>query len=453
MRTEFAHAQFQSAMNDCEVVDMSRVPVLAILGSTGCGKSRLGIELAQRFSGEIISADSMQVYKGLDIITAKVTEQEKAMAPHHMLDIVDPLNPSFTVLQFRNMALPIIDDLLAKKKLPIIVGGTNYYIESLLWQILIAKAESDADIEGLTYPKKAKVELDRSTTKSNDELYEELTKVDPEMATMVHSNNRRKIIRSLEVFEQHGVTHSELLRAQRRAGGCELGGPLRYRNSILLWLRCDKKVLDERLESRVDAMLETGLVQELLDFHRRYNEQRIKSNTSADYTTGIFQSIGFKEFHAYLLLPEEKKREKKGEQLLQQGINDLKLVTKRYAKKQEKWITNRLIRCPDRQMPLIYELDCTDTSQWNSRVYEPAVAIIEAAMRGEKSEQKPSNETILRQKYINSSDKKRHYCNVCDRIFIGKLQWEAHLVSNKHKKVLRKKKLEEQKKTEESSRL
>ncbi|CAL7940787.1 unnamed protein product [Xylocopa violacea] len=427
---------------------MSRVPVLAILGSTGSGKSRLGIELARRFSGEIISADSMQVYKGLDIITAKVTEQEKAMAPHHMLDIVDPLNPSFTV----------IDNLLAKKKLPIIVGGTNYYIESLLWQVLIAGAETDADVgqlnkklEDATYRKKAKIELDRSTTKSNSELYEELTKVDPEMAMTIHENNRRKIIRSLEVFEQYGVTHSELLKAQRIAGGSDLGGPLRYPDSILLWLRCEQKVLDERLESRVDAMLETGLVQELLDFHRRYNEQRIKSNTSADYTKGIFQSIGFKEFHAYLVLPEEEKREKKGEKLLQQGIDDLKLVTKRYAKRQEKWIKNRLIRCADRQVPLLYELDCTDVNQWNSRVYEPAVAIIEAVMRGEKPEQKPLNELTLHQEYIKNNDKKRHYCDVCDRIFVGKFQWDIHLDSNKHKKVLKKKKIEERKKTEQSS--
>ncbi|XP_017753986.1 PREDICTED: tRNA dimethylallyltransferase, mitochondrial-like [Eufriesea mexicana] len=218
------------------------------------------------------------VYKGLDIITAKVTPEERKMAPHHMLDIVDPVNPKFTVVQFRNMATPIIDDLLARKMVPIIVGGTNYYIESILWEVLIDHVKKD-DEEGVgSGSKKMKVEMDRMSTVSNDELYKELVQVDPEMAKMFHPNNRRKVMRSLEVFMQHGVKHSELLKAQRAAGGSGLGGPLRHRNAIMLWLRCDKKILEDRLDSRVNAMMETGLVQELLDFHRRYNEQRIKSN-------------------------------------------------------------------------------------------------------------------------------------------------------------------------------
>ncbi|XP_071873478.1 tRNA dimethylallyltransferase isoform X2 [Bombus fervidus] len=376
------------------------------------------------------------------------------MAPHHMLDILDPLKHNYTVVQFRDMAIPIINDLQARKKLPIIVGGTNYYIESILWKVLLDKIEIEKDDqldeENVSYSKKMKVEYDRSTTKSNQELYEELVRVDPEMAKRFHSNNRRKIIRSLEVFEQYGVKHSELLKAQRTAGGSGLGGPLRHQNSILLWLRCDMKVLEERLDSRVDAMVETGLVQELLDFHQRYNEQRIKSNTSADYTKGIFQSIGFKEFHAYLVLPEDEKQEKKGQKLLRQGIDDLKMVTKRYAKKQEKWIRNRLVRRSDRQVPPIYTLDCTNLDQWNSHVYEPAVAIIEAVLRGEKPIQKPLNETVENEKVSDSSNEERHYCDICDRIFIGHHQWNCHMGSTKHERTLkRKKRLEGLKKLEE----
>lgn len=422
---------------------MSRVPVLAILGSTGSGKSRLAIELARRFPGEIISADSMQVYKGLDIITAKVTEEEKAMAPHHMLDIVDPLNTNFTVVQFRDMAVPIIDDLLAKRKLPIVVGGTNYYIESLLWKVLIADEDLREDDHD-TGSKKMKIQIDRSTAKSNEELLKELMEVDPEMANRMHPNNRRKIIRSLEVFKQHGVKHSELLKAQRTAGGCGLGGPLRHPNSIVLWLRCDKKVLDERLEDRVDRMVANGLVQELLHFHRRYNQQRIKSNASADYTKGIFQSIGLKEFHAYLVSDEQEKRKKQGEELLKKGIEDLKLVTKRYARKQEKWVTNRIIRRSDRQVPPVYVLDSTNVDQWNSCVLEPAIAIIEAALRGEKPERTPFNETVEDRKSNDSSNEEKHYCDICERVFIGE-QWDLHLKGEKHRRCLRRKKfLEEQ---------
>ncbi|XP_076242789.1 tRNA dimethylallyltransferase [Calliopsis andreniformis] len=436
---------------------MSRVPILTILGSTGSGKSRLGIELARKFSGEIISADSMQVYKGLDIITAKVTKEEQAMAPHHMLDIVDPLYLDFTVMQFRDMTLPIINDLLARGKIPVVVGGTNYYIESLLWNILISDPQtsvarpdspspetSDVEREDVSPAKKMKVELDRRTTQSNEELFQKLTNVDPDMAKRLHPNNRRKVIRSLEVFEQYGVTHSELLKTQRTAGASGLGGPLRHPNSIILWLRCERKVLDQRLDSRVDGMLDAGLMEELLDFHQRYNQQRIESSEAPDYTRGIFQSIGFKEFHDYLVLPEEEKREKKGEQLLERGIDELKLATKRYAKRQEKWIMNRLIRRTDRQVPPVYALDCTNLKEWNSSVYEPAVAIVEAVLRGEKPEQKPLNESVDNVKVTDSSNEESHYCDICERIFVGDHQWNIHLQSSKHKRVLRRKKMLEE---------
>ncbi|KOC62355.1 tRNA dimethylallyltransferase, mitochondrial [Habropoda laboriosa] len=363
----------------------------------------------------------------------------------------------------------------------------------------VESREGEDDVEDVSRLKKMKIELDRFSSISNDQLFNELMEVDPEMANKLHPNNRRKIIRSLEVLKQHGVRHSELLKAQRAAGGCGLGGPLRHPNSVLLWLRCDQKVLETRLDSRVDAMVETGLVQELLDFHRRYNEQRIKSNTVhgielflsiaeknshcvvffghfvsrfvtcridnvlimnnviitdfdetlvfADYTTGIFQSIGFKEFHAYLVLPEEERREKKGEELLEKGIADLKLVTKKYSKKQEQWIMNRIMRRSDRQVPPVYALDCTDVNEWNSCVYEPAVEIIETILRGEKPEQTPLNETVENHKFSDASNEERHYCSVCERVFIGNHQWDIHRAGQKHMKVLKKKrKLEQQQK-------
>ncbi|RLU19149.1 hypothetical protein DMN91_009507 [Ooceraea biroi] len=469
-----ACAQCRVTMVDQNEIEMSRVPILVILGSTGCGKSRLSIELARRFSGEIISADSMQVYKGLDIVTAKVTPAEKQMAPHHMLDIVDPLT-NFKVIDFRDMALPIIDNLLARRCLPIIVGGTNYYIESLLWEILLtdpktisstltdpaatnpiesrsddrynirADWQNDDDEDDATTPAKRSKFDTRMCDDSNEELHRKLMEIDPEMARTLHPNNRRKVIRSLEVFYRHGKRHSELLKNQRIAGGSGLGGPLRYPNSIILWLRCNAKVLDDRLDSRVDDMLQAGLVQELLDFHRRYNEQRMKSNTSADYTKGIFQTIGFKEFHAYLILPEEERASEKGKQLLQQGLDNLKLYTKRYSRKQTKWVMNRLIRRGDRQVPPVYSLDCTDVTKWDSRVLEPAAAIISAILRGEKPKQRPLNENIENQKITDSSTNVYNYCEVCGKIFVEENQWQAHLKGGKHKRALKRKEKQAQK--------
>ncbi|XP_043498979.1 tRNA dimethylallyltransferase [Polistes fuscatus] len=466
---------------------MSRVPLLVILGSTGSGKSKLGIELARKFGGEIISADSMQVYKDLDIVTAKVTKEERQMAVHHMLDVVDPLT-HFSVIDFRNMALPIVENLLSNKKIPIVVGGTNYYIESLLWKILINNVKekmdqkrnilSDNDNDNEDSNGNTQATLERSGTKdesltkkkmkidgkidrkmstreemkeetkeetketseqTNEVLYRRLVEIDPEMAQRLHPNNRRKIIRSLEVFEQCGKKHSEILKEQRLEGGSGLGGPLRYTNAIIFLLRCDKEILNKRLNQRVDAMMQNGLINELLEFHRKYNEDRIKANLSPDYTKGIFQSIGFKEFHDYLILPEEERASKKGEKLLEEGLDCLKLVTRRYAKTQQKWIRNRFLRRVDRQVPPLYELDCTDLTQWESNVYGKAVSILSAVLRGEKPEERPINENIEDQKTSDSSNEVQNYCEICERIFIGKLQWDAHINGFKHRKHLRRK--------------
>ncbi|XP_014607480.1 PREDICTED: tRNA dimethylallyltransferase, mitochondrial isoform X2 [Polistes canadensis] len=402
------------------------------------------------------------------------------MAVHHMLDIVDPLT-HFSVIDFRNMALPIMDNLISNKKIPIVVGGTNYYIESLLWKILIPNVKekkdqernilSDNDNDNEDSNGNTQAMLGRSGTKdessskkkmkidgkidtkmstieetkeemseqTNEVLYRRLVEIDPEMAQRLHPNNRRKIIRSLEVFEQYGKTHSEILKEQRLEGGSGLGGPLRYANAIIFLLRCDKEILNKRLNQRVDAMMQNGLIKELLEFHRKYNEDRIKANLSPDYTKGIFQSIGFKEFHDYLILPEEERASKKGKILLEQGLDCLKLVTKRYANTQQKWIRNRFLRRVDRQVPPLYELDCTDLTQWESTVYDKAVSIISAVLRGEKPEERPINENIKDQKTSDSSNEFQNYCEICDRIFIGKLQWNAHINGFKHQKHLRRK--------------
>ncbi|XP_046736568.1 tRNA dimethylallyltransferase [Diprion similis] len=476
----------------------SRVPILVILGATGTGKSKLAIQLAQKYCGEIISADSMQVYKGLDVITAKVTKEEQAMAQHHMLDIVDPLS-TFTVVDFRNRALPVIDKLLSVQKLPIVVGGTNYYIESLLWQVLIEDpkdtavhepssslvfdrdggcvnirgsevVESDrassvalvdenrsavgenpvSDVCESEIQEYESAEIDAPASKkikfddaiSTDELHRKLREVDAPMADRLHPNDRRKIIRSLQVFDQFGTKHSEILREQQLAGGSGLGGPLRYDNSIILWLQCDQAVLDERLDHRVDSMLEAGLVQELLDFHRRYNEGRIKENALPDYTKGIFQSIGFKEFHDYLILPEDQRCSSTGEKLLKLGIENLKLRTRRYARRQQRWVTNRFIRRFDRQVPPVYALDCTDITQWDQKVLGPAMSIITDRLEGQTPSHKSLNDNKTENPAVpDSSFERSHYCETCERVFVGDFQWKAHMEGKKHQRVAKRKKM------------
>nr|XP_006820199.1 PREDICTED: tRNA dimethylallyltransferase, mitochondrial-like [Saccoglossus kowalevskii] len=395
---------------------LPRLPVLVILGATGTGKSKLALELGSRFNGEIISADSMQVYKGLDIITNKVPAAERQQCPHHMIDYVDPLG-RYTVVDFRNKAVPIVDDILSRQKLPIIVGGTNYYIESLLWNILLEMpirdsgelilnkelhrkgepsltpgkrswnddiagsalkvkmqktegdvGDSNVKIEEKDHEEKdetkkgvmkselenkreelrqfiSNIELDKV---SGTELRCKLEAIDPVMADGTHPNDKRKLFRSLQVFVDYGVIHSELLEKQRSTeGGSVLGGPLRYKDACILWLQCERSVLDERLNKRVDEMMDAGLLDELNDFHSNYNQERLKSHKPESeelYTHGIFQSIGFKEFHPYLLLPEDEKDKDHGKKLLENGIQALKLATRQYARKQNRWVGNRFLK-------------------------------------------------------------------------------------------------------------
>uniref|UniRef100_A0A8C3YAM5 tRNA dimethylallyltransferase n=1 Tax=Catharus ustulatus TaxID=91951 RepID=A0A8C3YAM5_CATUS len=240
-------------------------PLVVILGATGTGKSALALQLGLRLGGEIVSADSMQVYKGLDIITNKVSPQEQRLCRHHMISFVDPLVSNYTVVDFRDKAVPLISYIFARDKIPIVVGGTNYYIESLLWKVLINTKVLDR-----------KVELEQL---DSAELHRRLSRVDPEMAAKLHPHDKRKVARSLQVFEETGIPHSEILHQQQQEeGGGPLGGPLKYPHSCILWLHADQAALDARLDRRVDDMVAAGLLEELRDFHRRYNQEKVAEN-------------------------------------------------------------------------------------------------------------------------------------------------------------------------------
>ncbi|XP_042363039.1 tRNA dimethylallyltransferase isoform X1 [Plectropomus leopardus] len=253
--------------------------LVVILGATGTGKSKLAIEIGRRLQGEIISADSMQVYQGLDIITNKVTAEECAQCKHHMISFVDPLVSSYTVVDFRNKALALIDDMHNRNKLPVVVGGTNYYIESLLWRVLLDTGqENEEPGNGGDGPPNRKLELEKL---GGAELHKRLVEVDPKMAAMLHPNDKRKIARSLQIHEETGVSHSRWLEEQRgQEGGDELGGPLRYPDPCIFWLHADMDALDKRLDARVDKMLSAGLIEELRDFHVRYNQQKVQDDSN-----------------------------------------------------------------------------------------------------------------------------------------------------------------------------
>ncbi|KAM8840600.1 tRNA dimethylallyltransferase isoform 2-T2 [Spinachia spinachia] len=447
--------------------------VVVILGATGTGKSKLAIELGRRLQGEIISADSMQnlpatgsssssssslggrrepvaylrpprpvstipvlvaglllVYQGLDIITNKVTAEERARCRHHMIGFVDPLVSSYTVVDFRNKALALVDDMHGRNKLPLVVGGTNYYIESLLWRVLLDAAEVEKPGEGGDEARDRKLELEKL---GGGELHDRLAEVDPKMAAMLHPNDKRKIARSLQIHLETGVSHSRWLEAQRRQeGGGGLGGPLRYPDPCIFWLHADMDALDKRLDARVDEMLSAGLVEELRDFHVRFNLQRVQDN-SQNYQHGIFQSIGFKEFHDYLTAPGSSSQQEK-DALRDKGVEALKIATRRYARKQNKWVRNRFLKRPGDSVPAVYGLDVTDVSRWEEAVLNPALQILESLSKREE----PALQPIRVEETQQRNKRSRHACDQCDKVIIGDLEWTAHLKSKKHRHHARK---------------
>ncbi|XP_020027255.2 tRNA dimethylallyltransferase isoform X2 [Castor canadensis] len=377
------------------------LPLVVILGATGTGKSTLALQLGQRLGGEIVSADSMQVYEGLDIITNKVSPQEQKICQHHMISFVDPLVTSYTVVDFRNKATAVIEDIFARGKIPIIVGGTNYYIESLLWKVLVNTKPQEMGA-GKVVDRKAELEKE-----DGHALHKILSQVDPEMAAKLHPHDKRKVARSLQVFEETGISHSEFLHRQHaEEGGGPLGGPLKFPNSCILWLYAEQRVLDERLDKRVDDMLAAGLLEELRDFHRRYNQKNISEN-SQDYQHGIFQSIGFKEFHEYLIT-EGKCTPETSNQLLKKG--------------------------PGPSVPPVYGLEVSDVSKWKESVLEPALDVVQSFIQGHKPAatpiKMPYNETENKRSY--------HMCDLCDRIIIGDREWAAHIKSKSHLHQLKK---------------
>ncbi|HLS20470.1 MAG TPA: tRNA (adenosine(37)-N6)-dimethylallyltransferase MiaA [Bacillota bacterium] len=277
--------------------------VIAIVGPTAVGKTALSLEVAKKLSGEIISGDSMQVYKGMDIGTDKIRPEQMQGIPHYMLNIKEP-KESFSVADFQKQVRYYIDYIHAKNKLPIIVGGSGLYVQAVLYDYSFTKAKRNIE-----YTKK----LEEQVTKEGIEpLYEKLQQIDPEQATKIHPNNHRRVIRALEIYETTGKTMSEHHREQQNT-------PLYDHHIVGLTMK--RQILYERINKRVDEMVETGLVEEVKSLYLKGYEH-----------TEAMRGIGYKEFIPYF----------KNEKPLQDCVEDLKRNTRRYAKRQFTWFKNKM---------------------------------------------------------------------------------------------------------------
>merc|ERR1719427_1310713 len=400
------------------------------------------------------------MYRGLDIVTNKVTSEEQKLVKHHMINILDPLSIN-NVVDFRNKALPIVEKLLVDGKIPVICGGTNYYIESLLWKVLVddtlpliiggkrthdETASSDAV---KTSDKGVNPNVPDSIssmcwasdpgTPPTQELYALLQSVDPDRAGVLHPRERRKIWRSLQVFSQHGVPHSKLLREQEGNSVLGMGGGLRFDKDriciIEVW--SDQAVLDTRCDKRVEKMMARGLLEELQQFHSEFNKHRAEKGDmeKLDYDKGIWQSIGFKEFHKYLCLEERDREGEEGKKLFNEGVERMKISTRQYSRRQMKWIRRRFL-LNSRSPPPVYRVDSTDPTLWQENVYNPAETIVGDFLEGRIPEIEPLERTEGGEEREEDCRRTMH-CDVCNRDFKGSAQFRNHLQSASHRKVAR----------------
>lgn len=284
-----------------------KIPVIAVVGPTASGKTALGVELAIHYGGEVVSADSMQIYKGMSIATAKPTEEEMRGVPHHLIDFLER-DTAFSVADYVELAGRSIRDIHSRGKLPVLVGGTGLYVSSLLENIRFSEAETDH---------KLRAELTEFAEEHGREaLHDRLKELDPDAASEIHPNNLIRVVRALEVCIETGERFSVLKEKSRST-------ETPYRYCIIGLDFEDRSILYDRINLRVDRMVEQGLVEEAFEVWRTGG---IKTAANA---------IGYKELVPYF----------EGTSELESCIEEIKLQTRHYAKRQLTWFRkNRQIQ-------------------------------------------------------------------------------------------------------------
>lgn len=283
--------------------------VICIVGTTASGKTGLGVELAKKLNGEIISADSMQIYRDLNVGTAKVTKEEMQNIPHHLINICD-MQDSFSVADFKEMCYDKIKDIISRNKTPIIVGGTGLYISAVVNNMTFEEEKIDEEYRNYLY--------ELAKTKSNEYVHDMLKSIDPESALIIHPNNLKRVIRALEIAKNSKILKSEHMENEvNRIKNQDIP----Y-NFLVFYIDFAREKLQQRINQRVDAMLNEGILE----------EAKLVYNKKLPQKCTCMQAIGYKEFFPYF----------ENKITLEEAVEKLKLETRKYAKRQETWFKNKL---------------------------------------------------------------------------------------------------------------
>ncbi|XP_055960277.1 tRNA dimethylallyltransferase 2 isoform X2 [Mercurialis annua] len=411
--------------------------VVVIMGPTCSGKSKLAIDLATHCPNiEIINADSMQVYHGLDVLTNKVPLHEQKGIPHHLLGTVSP-SVEFTAKEFRDSAIPIIDGILSRDCLPVIVGGTNYYIQALVSPFLLIDTAEDFNDSLQNEPPSGDEQNDEGSEfqRNGFNSYDYLKQLDPVAANRVHPNNHRRISQYLSLHARCGILPSKLY--QEKAA--------------------------EYVGQRVDCMIDAGLLGEVYDVY----------NPHANYSRGLRQAIGVREFDdflkAYLLedmidkashskdeslflvSPNKNKMLKeytkeilcfsdddKAKILLAEAIDKVKLNTRRLVRRQKRMLTRltTLFGWNIHYVDATESILCKSDESWEAQVVRPAVEIIRSFLSGEECSEVASDASdSARIRLIERNLWNQYVCKACgDRVLRGAHEWEQHKQGRGHRK-------------------
>lgn len=421
------------------------------------------MDLAERFNGEVVNGDAMQMYRGLPIITNKISLEEQRGIPHHLLGLVDVNERPWTVEDFVSKALSTIDDIHRRQRLPILVGGTHYYLQSLLFP------------DNLAQPPRTRFD-DTQKVKSNEgewpilnastsEMYAKLREVDPIMADRWHPNDRRKIQRSLEIYLQNGKKASTIYDEQRRrkhgtdvnqTGGVDLVRTSLRFPTLMLWTHASKDVLNTRLDERVAKMVEEGLVDEAKELDR-VRKARETYGHPIDLTRGVWACIGYKEFHGYLTETNRNSvNTARLERLLAEAVEQTQTATRQYARNQLRWIRIKFVNALNdaAAKDLLFTLDTSKPSRRNDLVLNPACTCMKSFLDGHKLPDPrkvcPDAGELLvpRQEYDLGQRRdlwKRQTCELCGVTAVTENAWQQHMGGRSHQKKFKTQRRREEK--------
>lgn len=275
-------------------------PLIAIIGPTAVGKTELSLTLAKNLNAEIISGDSMQVYEGMDIGTAKPTVEERQGIPHHMIDILTP-DQDFSVADFQERVDELIPEIVERGRLPMLVGGTGLYIKALIQGFIFPEMETDWELR-----ERLETEAEEHGT---EYVHDKLKEIDPTLADKLHPNDLRRVIRGIEVYQQTGKTSTHFRQKAKER-------PPRYQ-AVKIGLNRDRDELYDRINRRVDLMIDKGLIEEVRELYEAGYERGLTS----------MQGLGYKELIGYF----------EGEYDLEEAVRLIKRDTRHFAKKQLTW--------------------------------------------------------------------------------------------------------------------